>query len=414
MDSSEFLIDLSTPKPASRLDRAVKLHGDFTPSLTKALSNTFLKAAANQKSLASSARTLFPSVKSEQDILSKPIIEEEEDDEGEEREVKEELNEVDMEMENEEEKKEGLEENDPLPSSFKLNNTKSLLKNAINNSIACQQPGGLTIKAPNNNMMDYLLSTPEHHAPIADISKPVPSSVISKSTTTLQQLETAPSLKRPPSTPNTPRILSKFPQRRRVLHENSDEYDTMSANMLLNSPIRNFETPAKYVPAEMARVVADANLWGVIDFEVPQSDDDDQETDYLPKSDEENEQNQVQTPESVLKVRRRVRHNMSTGGKRKPMHPLSQRTFDNIDPFEAEYTSEKDSSFQEFDDTDEESLSAQNVQISEKDLTSDQQSIAIKKLELEKNYDAWMYQQDIHQWQEIVMFVELEKRFGIV
>lgn len=358
-EQSDYLIDMSTPRPLP--PTKPKLHSDFTPTLAKALSKTFLKnAKALQGSTRSAAtnRALFPPV-------SEPAR---------------------------------ASMNTPTQTQA-ARPPSSLLRSALTNSAADDEA-----------MMEYLVSTPTS---TTDTPRPTTAPALA-STVSLNQVEFHSStttrggggVKRPPSTPNTPRTTSKLTQRRRV---QSDDPAAAAADMaFLSTPIGRFETPAKHVAADMERVAADARLWGLLDFDAAQAqaEDEDEElgqddsyADGSRDAGKENEEpaHRTRTPESVVQLRQRVQAKVVAGARRKPLHALSRQLERPADVSESKRGGPTTTLHTE----------------EEQESTASTATRALEKLKLEKDYDAWLYRQELAEWQATAAFLELEKRFMV-
>lgn len=322
-----------------------------------------------------------------------------------------------------------------------------LLKSAISNSVANQNQSLAS-------MLDYLVSTPDACGVMADTptqshaSSALASKSIKMRTTTWQKLETK-QLKRGPSTPlKTPRRTGKVEgqHKRRPFGAtpgttNTLNKDTPSNEIVLAMPISSFETPARSVAADMARVEKDAALWGVLDFG-------DGAQNYLnnKEEDKENEDDNTYpgTPASVVQLRCELAKTLQG----QPLTRLRHGGYETDDESiyygtDCESESEMDESFisttstsndpsiQTITSTNTNSktrpcISQSTSTTTTTDTTPDyltldslslQQKpalnpfLALKRLTLQKEYDAWLYQKEIEEWQERLEFVELEKKF---
>lgn len=342
-----------------------------------------------------------------------------------------------------------------------------LLKNAISNSVANQNQDLVS-------MLDYLVSTPNACGVMADTPTQChtpcfTSALASKSskagnvgTTTWQNLEPK-QLKRGPTTPlKTPRRTAKVAGRckRRPIQatpgnstfkENSEH--NFNDREVLEMPISSFETPARSVAAEMAKVERDAALWGVLNFgdEVNPYEEEYSSSKERNNKNEEDEESEGDyrypgTPDSIIQLRCELAKSLQVSTTAHPLTRLRHRSYETEEEesiYESDYESES-----EVDETYISTTSNSNNpnnQTSSCILTNSksrpciarspfngaenttdyiildslnlQQTpalnpfLALKKLTLQKEYDAWLYRKEIEEWQERVEFVELEKRF---
>lgn len=400
-DSPGNLIDLSTPRPASSTAAGDDLHSDFTPSLARALSSTFLQsaAAAREKSspLSHSAETGYTRP------ASTPV-------------------------------------GGPSP---RKGPPGSLLRTALTNSV-------------DENMLDYLLSTPttSSNDEKTMMAKTCPQT---QPTVSLRELDGGQAKKRPAtSAPNTPRSCVKPGQRRRVLGEleldlgleeetvNKEVFDNERGHRFLSAPLGRFESP-KSRPASAASSNGgdsgrEEKLWGVLDFEgasvsantsidiyADSSSDNDSEPEHdthrqssvLESEGQENEAPAPGTAESVVQLREAVNARLarqlrypgaSRGGKTKPGQPRPR-----IVPVEYS-TDDEESSLDDHQDRTQTDDKDKNGKVVADDSAND----TVAKLEMElvvermyREYEKEMHAEEVRELKAVTAFVELERRFGV-
>lgn len=338
MASSDFLIDLSTPRPVA-ISTKPRLYPDLTPSLTKALTQNYTNSSRRgTTNLASSARQLFPPAKCE----VSPITEDEE-------------------------------------ASSDVSSSKTMTIDLLTDAD----------DMPSSDIMDYILTEN-----LTQTLTNSPTDILTDSPEKDRTSNQPFSLKRPPSTPITPRACSKLTQKRRVALQ--DKSNSILSD--LTTPIGKIQTPTRFIDAndikmlQLSARVEDCS-WDLLSNENSSS---------ISVS-------VAETPDSVRQIRRKV--SRAVTAKRHNLSKLRDSESTQEETQEEAEEEEEDSSMEMTDSVaEEEPLSTHNL------LDPPQcscLSTTVAKLLLEKDYEARLYKAEIASWQDTVRFLELEKQFGL-